>query len=115
MARYIRDIFTLEYKWIEDDPPTRIPPRQVKDRTAFHVIRDIEPYQSAITGEVIGGRRQHREHLREHDCIEVGNEKPKPREPVRLPDARHDVKAAMDMVRGGHRPAPLETLKDWSR
>jgi len=39
-----------------------------------HVITDIEPYQSMKTGEMIQGRRQHREHLREHGLIEVGNE-----------------------------------------
>lgn len=38
------------------------------------VIRDIEPYRSMITGEMITGRRQHREHLKVHNCIEVGND-----------------------------------------
>ena len=42
-----------------------------------NVIGDIEPYESIITGEQIGGRRQHRDHLRDHGCIEVGNEQPK--------------------------------------
>ncbi len=50
------------------------------------VIRDIEPYRSMITGERIAGRRQHRDHLRAHGCIEVGNDtshmKSKP-EPVK--------------------------------
>ena len=39
-----------------------------------HVISDIEPYQSMKTGEMIQGRRQHREHLRQHGLIEIGNE-----------------------------------------
>lgn len=39
------------------------------------VLGDINPYQSMITGEMITGRRQHREHLKQHNCIEVGNEK----------------------------------------
>jgi hypothetical protein len=38
------------------------------------VMPDIEPYQSMITGEVIQSRSRHREHLREHGCIEIGNE-----------------------------------------
>jgi hypothetical protein len=47
-------------------------------RSRMHnVIGDIEPYESIITGEQIGGRRQHRDHLRDHGCIEVGNEQPK--------------------------------------
>lgn len=39
------------------------------------VIGDIEPYTSMITGETITSRSRHREHLRQHECIEVGNEK----------------------------------------
>jgi len=35
-------------------------------------------YKSMVTGEMITGRRQHREHLKLHNCVEVGNEKPKP-------------------------------------
>lgn len=42
------------------------------------VMGDIKPYQSVVTGEEIGGRRQHREHLKAHGLIEVGNEKVKP-------------------------------------
>jgi hypothetical protein len=47
---------------------------------------DIQPYQSMATGEMIGGRRQHREHLKANGLIEVGNETkyldPKPRPQV---------------------------------
>jgi len=45
------------------------------------LMKDVEPYRSVVTGEVIGGRRQHREHLKQHNCIEVGNEMPKARTP----------------------------------
>lgn len=38
------------------------------------VMGDIQPYKSMATGEVIEGRRQHREHLKSHGLIEVGNE-----------------------------------------
>tara|TARA_R110000868_G_scaffold376148_9_gene640975 strand:+ start:3197 stop:3502 length:306 start_codon:yes stop_codon:yes gene_type:complete len=38
------------------------------------VIGDIAGYTSMKTGEWIGGRAQHREHLRRHDLIEIGNE-----------------------------------------
>jgi hypothetical protein len=40
------------------------------------VIRDIEPYRSMIDGSMISSRAQHREHLRAHDCVEIGNEDP---------------------------------------
>jgi hypothetical protein len=39
------------------------------------VVRDIEPYKSMVTGEMITGRRQHRDHLRAYNCEEIGNEK----------------------------------------
>lgn len=48
---------------------------QVRHATDSHnIIPDIQPYQSMQTGELIGGRRQHREHLRQHGLVEIGNE-----------------------------------------
>lgn len=38
------------------------------------VMGDIQPYQSMIDGSTIQSRSQHREHLRQHGCIEIGNE-----------------------------------------
>ncbi len=38
------------------------------------VIPDIQPYQSMATGEMITSRSRHREHLRQHGLVEVGNE-----------------------------------------
>lgn len=38
------------------------------------VMPDIAGYKSMATGEWIGGRRQHREHLRQHGLVEIGNE-----------------------------------------
>ena len=43
-------------------------------RRIHMIMSDIEPYQSMASGEMIGGRAQHREHLRKHGMIEVGNE-----------------------------------------
>lgn len=49
--------------------------RQTKHANDAHnVIPDIAPYQSMQTGETISGRRQHREHLRQHNLVEIGNE-----------------------------------------
>lgn len=46
------------------------------------VMPDIQPYQSQIDGSMITSRSHHREHLKAHGCIEIGNEtkylKPKP-------------------------------------
>jgi hypothetical protein len=42
--------------------------------TASYIQPDIQPYKSMITGEMITSRSKHREHLRQHNCIEIGNE-----------------------------------------
>lgn len=39
-----------------------------------HVAPDIEPYQSMADGTMIMSRSQHREHLKRHGLVEVGNE-----------------------------------------
>ena len=41
---------------------------------ATYVIPDIAGYKSMATGEWISGRRQHKEHLKRHGLIEIGNE-----------------------------------------
>jgi hypothetical protein len=45
------------------------------DPVGPYVMPDIKPYQSMIDGSFIQSRSRHREHLRQHGCIEVGNEK----------------------------------------
>ncbi len=40
------------------------------------IMRDISPYRSIITNEEISSRSHHREHLRAHNCIEIGDQKP---------------------------------------
>lgn len=44
--------------------------------TAPMIAPDIEPYVSKIDGREITSRRQHRNHLAENHCEEVGNEMP---------------------------------------
>lgn len=47
------------------------------ERGQWHYVQDdIKPYQSMIDGTMITSRSQHRNHLRRHNCIEVGNEDP---------------------------------------
>ncbi len=43
--------------------------------TSPMIMRDIQPYKSMIDGSTIQSRSRHRDHLRAHGCIEVGNEK----------------------------------------
>ena len=46
------------------------------------IMADIKPYRSMADGSLITSRSKHREHLRVHNCVEVGNEtkylRPKP-------------------------------------
>lgn len=42
------------------------------------VAADIQPYRSMCDGSMITSRSQHREHLRRHGVIEIGNEKIQP-------------------------------------
>jgi len=44
------------------------------DVNAPMVMNDIGGYQSMVTGEWIGSRSQHREHLKAHRLVEIGNE-----------------------------------------
>ena len=51
----------------------------------YHIMPDIKPYRSMIDGSEISSRSRHREHLRDHGCVEIGNDsslwrKPKPLE-----------------------------------
>lgn len=52
------------------------------------IATDIAPYKSMVNGEIIEGRKQHKEHLRRHNLVEIGNETKhlKPRE--NKPDPR---------------------------
>lgn len=38
------------------------------------VMPDIKPYRSMIDGSWITSRSEHRAHLKQHGCVEVGNE-----------------------------------------
>lgn len=51
------------------------------------VMPDIDEYTSMIDGTRIRSRSQHREHLRAHGCVEVGNDVPKHYEYKGIPDA----------------------------
>ncbi len=56
----------------------------VQDPVAPMVMPDIHPYKSMVTGEVITSRSSHRDHLKAHKLVEVGNEtkhlQPKPKQ-----------------------------------
>lgn len=51
------------------------------------IMHDIKPYKSMIDGTEITSRSRHREHLRDHGCVEVGNDSSltRPRQPLQSP------------------------------
>ena len=59
------------------------------------VMGDISGYQSMATGEWIGSRSAHREHLKRNHLIEIGNErmenKPRPVDRVGIRKAAEDA------------------------
>jgi hypothetical protein len=48
------------------------------------VMSDIEGYVSQVDGTWIKSRSHHREHLKQHRMIELGNDVPKQHKPVEL-------------------------------
>ncbi|CAB4141047.1 hypothetical protein UFOVP413_18 [uncultured Caudovirales phage] len=73
------------------------------NKERIHIIRDIDPYQSMITGEMITSRSHHRNHLRQHDCLEVGNERigDNRRYENDVNDIRSDIKAVFESKNQG--------------
>lgn len=56
-------------------------------RPEYHVMPDIQPYRSMIDGSVITSRSRHREHLKAHGCVEVGNDSSlnRQKQPIKSP------------------------------
>jgi len=70
-----------------------VTPGYVRESTGPVIIGDIQPYRSMIDGNMITSRSQHREHLRAHGCVEVGNDSSLHRtpEPLKSPPGLKEV------------------------
>ena len=90
-CRHAEDIFRSLAQY--DDLPDHCGQRMQRVICAPHVMADIQPYKSMITGEMIGSRSRHREHLKDHNMIELGNEKPdfKRKEMPEVPGLREEL------------------------
>ena len=86
--------------WVQDPVTLELVPKDEytpRGPTGPFILGDIQPYKSMVTGEMIQGRRQHREHLRQHGCIEVGNEKlPMTRPQPKSDDIKRDLYQVMN-------------------
>jgi hypothetical protein len=61
MARYIQDPVT--HKLIPADE------YYTEQVNSHYIMSDYQPYQSMVTGEMIDGRKAHREHLKRHNLV----------------------------------------------
>jgi hypothetical protein len=58
--------------------------QEMTAKEAPMVMSDIEGYVSQVDGTWIKSRSHHREHLKQHRMIELGNDVPKQHKPVEL-------------------------------
>lgn len=68
----------------------------------IQVMRDIGEYTSVVDGTHVSSRSQHRDHIRRHDLIEVGNQAigsmGKPQDSG--PRIGHDIQRTLHQLRG---------------
>jgi len=78
------------------------------------IMSDITPYRSPIDGAAVTSRSAHRDHMRAHGVIEVGNERIG-RTETPIPEAKTDIRKAISMLNNGYRPetrqAPVPELR----
>ena len=63
----------------------------------IQIMSDIGGYKSMADGSWISSRSQHREHLKRHNCFEVGNEMPKPHQST-LPSREQRIKRLREQL-----------------
>lgn len=80
-----------------DDLPACCEETMHRKIVAPMVAADIAPYQSMATGEYITSRAHHREHLKRHRLIEVGNEQLKAK-PLEVPSPAARKKMIAEIV-----------------
>lgn len=74
--------------------------RKRSELAAPMIMRDIGEYTSPIDGERITSRSAHRDHLRQHDVIEVGNERVGTQVPeIDTSTLGHDIKRCIEEVK----------------
>ncbi len=76
------------------------------------IMPDIRPYQSMADGSIIGSRSTHREHLRRHNMIEVGNDSSLSK-PHRIPDAAPQQR--IDLIRAQFDAIDNRTFKEFMK
>lgn len=81
-SRYIYDKHgNLIYEQVGDE--VKLNRIEESKKADFHVMPDVQPFRSMIDGSIINSRSRYRQHLKQHGCVEVGNDsslhsRPKP-------------------------------------
>lgn len=71
----------------------KLVPIEEREPVKLQIVPDINPYQSMATGEMITSRQEHREHLKRHNLVELGNENLTPKA-AKIVDPRRKEKVA---------------------
>ena len=74
MARYIQDPKT--HKLIPADE------YYTQENASAYIMADYQPYKSMVTGEMIDGRKAHREHLKQHNLVVAEQNSARPQQPA---------------------------------
>ena len=80
----------MRKRWIWDAKTKDLVPYEefYAEPVSAYIRGDYQPYQSMKTGEMIEGRSAHREHLKRHSLVEIGDafdkSPPKPK-PIQSP------------------------------
>jgi len=73
MARYIQDPKTHKLIPAEE--------YYIDQVDSHYIMTDYQPYQSMVTGEMIDGRKAHREHLKRHNLVVAEQSSARPQKP----------------------------------
>jgi glycine cleavage system H lipoate-binding protein len=69
------DRYSKNYDYIKWSRSTRLPRVDaVRPQQTFVVMKDIEPFVSPVDGKVVGSRSALRQHERQHNVRQIGND-----------------------------------------
>jgi hypothetical protein len=104
----------MRQRWIYKDGEA-IEVEKYEPEARTYIMPDIQPYQSMADGSMIMGRRQHREHLRQHNCIEIGNETMETKKALPSDNRREVLRAQLANMTNREADKILHNLREEAR
>lgn len=98
----------MRRRWVMIDGELVEITREIPEPDAPMVMPDIQPYQSMVDGSLISSRSRHREHLKQHGLIEVGNERLKPGADLRKTGAKEALIRSLQEAKAKHGSRAVE-------